>query len=291
MRQALRRGMTVGGTIVGGFALAVAVAAITANVRWGRVTTRKVRLLAPPDSDGAAAGAGRYSTAELAGLPAPVRRYFIYALTPGQRLVRSARVEQEGEFAQRAGTWDRFTATEHFAVRPPGFVWDATIRMMPLLGVRVRDSYVDGVGTVDARVAGAMPAAHLHGTREVAEAALQRYLAEAVWLPTALLPSAGVGWTGIDDASARATITDQGLAVSVTFHFGADGEIVGTSAERYRDVSGAPEPTPWVGRFWDYERIHRMMVPRRGEVAWVLGGERVPYWRGAVRDVAYQPAP
>jgi hypothetical protein len=283
--------MTVGGTIVGGFALAVVVAAIAAKLRWGRATTRAVRRLAPPDSGDDVVGAGRFSMAELAGLPAPVRRYFTFALTPGQRLVRAARVEQEGTFAQRAGAWDRFTATEHLAVRPPGFVWDATIRMAPLLGVRVRDSYMDGVGTVDARVMGAVPVARQHGTREVAEAALQRYLVEAVWAPTALLPSAGVGWTAIDDTSARATITDRDLAVSVIFHFGPDGEIVGTSAERHRDVDGALEPTPWVGRYWDYERIHRMMVPRRGEVAWVVGGERVPYWRGVLRDVVYVPAP
>ena len=64
-------------------------------------------------------------------------------MTPGQPLVRTARIEHTGEF--RSGLdapWSPFTSVEHFAVKPPGFVWDAAIRMSPLMTVRVRDSYL-----------------------------------------------------------------------------------------------------------------------------------------------------
>jgi hypothetical protein len=50
-----------------------------------------------------------------------VIRYFELALTPGQRFVTSARVEQEGEFrASEAGSWSPFTATPHYQIDPPG---------------------------------------------------------------------------------------------------------------------------------------------------------------------------
>lgn len=224
----------------------------------------------------------RFSPDQLAGLPAPAARYFAFALTPGQPLVRHARLAQSGALARRRDQWAPFTATEDFDVSPPAFVWEARIRMAPFLVARVRDSYRAGEGAVHAKLAGIVTLVDLHGTPEVAAASLQRYLAEAAWLPTALLPSAELVWTPVDDDAARATLTDHGLSVWVDFRFSPRGEIVETSTERYRDVDGSAVRTPWVGRFWDYVRLGGMMVPRQGEVAWLLPEGRYPYWRGRI---------
>ena len=40
----------------------------------------------------------------------------------------------------------------------------------------------------------------------MAEGELMRFLAEAAWYPTALLPSQGVRWQGADERSAFATL-------------------------------------------------------------------------------------
>jgi hypothetical protein len=45
------------------------------------------------------------------------------------------------------------------------------------------------------------------GTPEPAQVELMRYLAKAVWYPTALLPRQGVRWDLIDEATARASLT------------------------------------------------------------------------------------
>jgi hypothetical protein len=193
-------------------------------------------------------------------------RYFEFALTPGQPLVRRARLRQAGEFAVRPGPWMPFTAVEHFAVQPPGFVWDASIRMAPLLSVRVRDSYLRGEGSVHGKFAALVPAVDHGGTPKMAAGALVRYLAEAAWLPSALLPSAGVRWQPVDNRTARATLTDRATTVSLDVHFGARGEIVRVSTDRHRDINGSPVLTPWVGHFRDYARIDGMMVPMAGEV-------------------------
>ncbi len=130
-----------------------------------------------------------------------------------------------------------------------------------------------------------------HGTPEMAAGALQRYLVEAPWLPTALLPSAGVVWTAIDERTARATIRDTGIRVSVDFHFGPQGEIVGMTTDRYRDVHGMSVLTPWVGRFSRSARVDGMMVPREGEVGWTLPDGPSPYWRARIVESRYEPAP
>lgn len=283
----MKRWVPIATSAIAVITTAAAVALAVGGVRWGRGTVRAVGRLTPPRP--AARGvAAVYGPEQLVGLPAPVARYFTFALTPGQALVHYARFEQRGDFATRPGAWRPFTAFEHVTVTPPGFVWDATIRMAPLAAVRVRDSYLDGAGAMDGRLAGLVPIVRQGGTPEMAEASLQRYLAEAPWVPTALLPAAGVTWTAVDDSTARATLVDGATTARVEFRFGARGEIVGVAAERYRDVRGTPVRTAWTGRFWDYARVDGMMVPRQGEVAWVLPDGPAPYWRGQIAGARYE---
>jgi hypothetical protein len=54
-----------------------------------------------------------------------------------------------------------------------------------------------------------------------------RYLAEAVWLPTALLPVNGVRWSPIDENRALATLQgDDDVSVSLEFRF-ENNDVVG----------------------------------------------------------------
>lgn len=225
-------------------------------------------------------------------LPPPVSRYFAFALSPGQAPVRRARLVQEGEFFLQPGaSGSRFTAVDRVTAAPPGLIWEATIRLAPLVAVRVRDSYLEGVGSMQAALAALVPLAHESGCPEIATAALQRFLAEAPWVPTLLLPSPALRWTAINDTSARATLTDRGISAVVVFHFGPDGRITGISAERYRSAGGAQLLTPWVGEFSQYERVAGMMIPRRGEIAWELPQGRFTYWRGRIVAVKYERFP
>ncbi|HEV7240719.1 MAG TPA: DUF6544 family protein [Thermoanaerobaculia bacterium] len=229
-----------------------------------------------------------YDAAQLRELPAPVVRYFHAVLRDGQPLITRARLTQRGQFLVQptANGWRPFAATETFVTQPAGFVWDARIRMAPGFPVLVRDAFVGGRGSMHASLLAVWPLASVENTADVAAGALHRYLAEAVWLPTALLPSQGVTWSPIDEQHPRATITADGTIVSLDFTFGADGlvESVFTSA-RMRDVDGRAIPTPWQGRFARYEERHGMKIPIEGEVEWLLSDGPQVYWRGEITDV------
>jgi hypothetical protein len=47
-------------------------------------------------------------------------------------------------------------------------------------------------------------------------------------------------------------------------------------------------PTPWQGRWSDYEFRDGMLIPLAGEVAWMLGEGPKPYWRGRITNVVYE---
>lgn len=283
----MRRWARVMAAVAGGVAGSAAAAIATGTFLWSRSTARAVGRLAPSGT------AGTFTRDQLAGLPDLVVRYFEFALrpdqSPGQPLLRTARIEHAGEFrGSLDAPWSPFTSVQHVSADPPGFVWDAKIRMSPLLAVRVRDSYLEGTGSMRASLAGVIPVLNAWGRTDLASGALHRYLAEAVWLPTALLPRPGLTWEPIDGDSARATLTDFGVSVSLDFRFNDKGEVVSVyTPARYRDVNGEGVPTPWEGHFRGYERMDGVMVPREGEVAWILPEGRLTYWRGRVVGVGY----
>ncbi|MEO6057508.1 MAG: DUF6544 family protein [Gemmatimonadales bacterium] len=230
---------------------------------------------------------------ELEGLPAPVQRYFRTVLTEGRPMVTGARLRHAGTFnmGDVKDRWVRFTSDQRIITRRPGFDWDARMRIMPGLTVRVHDAYVAGEGLLHAAVLGVIPVADLRGTREMAEGELLRFLAEGVWYPTALLPSQGVRWEAVDARSARATLVDGAITVTLAFGFRDDGMIETVRAEaRGRAVGGRSVPTPWQGRFWSYQLRDGMRIPLDGEVAWVLPDGLKPYWRGHIVDIQMELA-
>lgn len=254
---------------------------------WNRSTARAVRQLGTGASDTWMVVPSREG---LGGLPAPVARYFEFALTPGQPLLRSARIKQAGDF--RAGgfdaPWSPFTAVQHFTAHPPGFVWDASIRMAPLATVRVRDSYIEGVGSMKGKMASLIPVVDQSGGPGMAAGALHRYLAESAWFPTALLPGGSVAWEPVDDTTARATMTDGETSVWLDFRFGDRGEIVSVfTPARLREMDGEYVPTPWGGSFREYQEVDGMMIPMAGEVEWILPEGRLSYWRGRIVSAEY----
>lgn len=232
-----------------------------------------------------------YDPDELTGLPEPVQRYFRTVLKDGQPMVTAVRVEHAGTFnmSETGDQWRPFVSTQRVITRRPGFDWEGRIAMMPGLTVLVHDAYIAGEGILHASLLGLVSLVKLRGTPEVAQGELMRFLAEAAWYPTALLPSQGVHWQRVDDASARATIKDGETSVTMLFCFDGNGLIRSVRAEaRGRTVSGEVIPTPWEGRWSTYELRDGMRIPLEGEVAWLLPGGPKPYWRGRITDIRYE---
>lgn len=277
--------------ILGAIVIAVILAIWIGSARWNRATALAVGRLDRRDDD---VRPNRVSFDKLAGLPAPVDRYFRRVLKDGQPMIRSARLVHEGQFRSRPGDdgWTSMKAVEYFSADPPGFVWDADIGVAPMMNVNVRDAYLDGKGSMRAAVLSLVPVLDARDRRELDSGALQRFLAEAAWIPTALLPSDRLSWSPVDDTTAVAALTDGSRTVSVEFRFAKDGEITGVyTPARYREVNGAYEPTPWCGHWRTYEERNGMRIPLEAEVEWQLPEGNLPYWRARVTAVTYEFAP
>lgn len=268
------------GGAVAGVVLLFMVALAAGTIAWRRGTAAAVEALPRPTGSGRPAGRESVRASVAPGaLPPPVARYLELAL-PTSLTASTALIDWTGEFRMRPdAAWVPFRASQHFTLDRPGFVWDASIRMMPVVPMRVRDSYGAGRGAMTGRIGGLLTVVDAPPTPELAQSALARWIGEAVWLPMALAPGGPVRWEAIDDSTARAVVDDERIAASAVFHFGAGGEIRRMEAMRYRDVDGTPVLTAFEGVYRDYVRMGDVVVPRFAEVAWLLPEGRFAYWR------------
>jgi hypothetical protein len=227
---------------------------------------------------------------EVTELPPIVKKYFHLALNDGAPIINHAFISQVGGFRAKPEMkeWSRMEAEQVFSSRPRAFTWSSKISAIPGLSVSVCDSYIEGKGVMKGKILSLFTLIDVQNQRELDEAALQRYLAEAVWFPTALLPSQGIMWTVLDKHIAKATITDSGISTSLEFEFNDRGEIVSVYAPaRYREVSGNYEPTPWKGSFSNYIDINGYLIPQQGDVEWHLKDQVYPYWKASLREINY----
>jgi hypothetical protein len=231
---------------------------------------------------------------DLKGLPDPVYRYVKHVLAEDQRPIRVVRMTQSGELRTdpRRPRWMKFRAQHVVTPESKTFSWNARIRVLPLLHVRVRDAYADGVGSGQVQLLSTVTIASESNRPELNTASLHRYLAEAVWYPTALLPSAGVQWSPVNDRSAVATLSDLGNTVSLEFRFNDLAEVVGIHTEgRWSRTANGYELTPWEGHFSGYRLHQGVLVPARGEVGWYVNGRLEIVWKGETTSLEYEFGP
>lgn len=224
------------------------------------------------------------STQDVDALPPPVARYLRWALRSETR-IQEVRIRQIGTLRAdvHSERWMRFEAA-HIVVPPAiGFVWNARVSIGPLLHVRVRDALSEGRGSGEVSLMSAFTVSAHADTPEMNSGSLHRYLAEAVWYPTALLPSSTLRWTGIDATGALATLTHRDVSVSLEFRFADTGEVTGIyTPARWGTFAGAYRQVPWEGHFRDYRERDGIFVPTEGEVGWYVDNEWQAVWKGGI---------
>lgn len=256
-----------------------AVAVLWGKIKW-KSETRTLR--AQLEAARRPSAAGIFDARELDGLPDCVRRYFLAVLPDQSPLITAVTLTQTGTFnlSETAEKWMPFTATQRIIAQRRGFDWDARITMLPGLWVRVHDAYIAGEGRLLASIYGLVAQADLRDTGELARGELMRFFIEALWYPTALLPSQGVVWSPVDDHSANATLKDGGHTITLLFRFNAEGLIESAFAEARSHGTGTNSVMmPWQGRFWNYAERDGMKVPLEAEVEWLTPAGPKPYCR------------
>ncbi len=231
-----------------------------------------------------------FSEQMVADLPDPARRYFLRAIEPGTPLANSVSLKMTGTFRLKPdGDWMPMTADETLNLRK-GFVWRAKIGS-GLISFSGGDHYFEGTGRMKFRMWGIVPVASATG-HDTARSSIGRFVAEAFWLPSALLPQRGVKWTVINDELAQATVIVDGETVSVTFNVASDGRLRQITLSRWGDktIDGSYGYAPFGGEMTAERRFGGYTIPSELGAGWWFGTDHyVEFFRAKIEDAVFDP--
>ena len=226
----------------------------------------------------------------VADLPEPARRYFAYTIQPGTPLLPVAIIEMTGEFSLGTKDDPRYQPMEarQILAVPEGFVWSMRTRGgMPVSGS-------DSGSWTRFRIFGLIPVGRLGGDPDHTRSAFGRYVAEAtIWAPAALLPGPGVRWSGVDDDTARVTISRGELEQAVDITVDEQGRPVEVSFQRWSDAN--PDKVhrlqPFGAFMSDFREVDGYRLPFRVEAGNMFGTEDYfPFFLADVREIRFPGA-
>ncbi len=255
------------------------------KILFDKMVTKEIDILT---EDGSKTQSKTFSFNDLEGLPEPVQRYFKYALKDGQEHIKFVRLKQVGKFRMKENqSWMPIKAEQYFTTEDPAFIWRVKLAMVPFIWIEGRDMYYQGRGNMLIKLLSTITVADAAGS-EMDISSLIRFLSEAPWFPTALLPSDYIEWKEIDSNSAQVVIKHKGYTVSGIFTFNKKGEIIKfVTNDRYMEVDGKYFKEQWGGYYRNYQEINGIKIPTEAEVEWNLYDRDLQYVKLKITDIQY----
>ena len=151
------------------------------------------------------------------------------------------------------------------------------------------DRYLAGVGGMVWKLAGLVTVAAGQGS-DVSRSAAGRAGAEAVWVPTALLPRFGVRWSaeGSDQVTAAYRVGETPL--EIRYRLDGAGRVVSVQFDRRGDPDGTGT---WAwhrfgGQLTGYATFDGLTIPSAGRLGWFPDTDRWPdgeFFRYRITDL------
>ena len=226
----------------------------------------------------------------LNGFPQPVQLWLVNCGIIGKEKVYSVRLKQKGLMRTKPEQtkWIETNAEQYFITNSPAFIWKVKMNMMPLVPVTGRDKFVAGKGQMTIKLFSLINVANDDGDK-IDQGALQRYLAEICWFPSAAL-SPYIKWEAIDSTSAKATLTYKNMSGSVVFHFNEQGRLKSCTADRYKESGKNAALERWEVVITKYGVINGVKIPVNLEVTWKLKTGDFTWYKLDITEIDYNRA-
>jgi len=185
-----------------------------------------------------------------------------------------------------ADKWIPTTADQYFTIDKPAFIWKVNMEVMPFMPVTGRDQFVHGKGQMLIKVFALFNMVN-QADEKIDQGALQRYLAEICWFPSAAL-SPYITWQAIDDYTAKATMAYNGVSGAVVFYFNKDGNMIRCAADRYKGGGSEATLEKWVVDTKRYAVMNGIKMPVQSEATWKLKEGDYTWYKLEITNIEYQ---
>lgn len=227
------------------------------------------------------------SESAIQPLPYPVQKWMHRSGVVGKKVPTIVYLTQRGSLRTSADRkWMPAEAEQYFNTATPSFIWKVHARMNFFVCFAGRDKLENGHGNMLIKLFAAIPIVNASGPA-TDQGSLLRYLGEMCWFPAASIRPY-ISWKEIDENSAEATITQNGIQCSGIFRFTRDGDIISFEANRYMQQDGNTSLQKWYIPIKEWKTISGVRIPVRGDVIWELPGGDFNYFRWEITGISYQ---
>ena len=229
------------------------------------------------------------SDQDLAGLPAPVRRYLELAGVVGQPRVRDFQVRMHGRIRRDWELpWMPLVAEQHnFVDRPSRFFYMSS--SMFVIPVRGYHRFADGAATMRVKAGGLLTVASASGPEMTQSETVTLFNDMAVMAPATLIDPA-IRWEALGSCRARATFTAGAQTIRADLVFGDNGDLVNfISDDRYQSAGDgqALRKLRWSTPIGDYRKFGNVRLASTGAGRWHDGVGAYSYIELTIDDVSY----
>jgi len=204
-------------------------------------------------------------------LPVPVQKWLTNNQVFEKQKIDNVYLQQQVKMKLKPEQeeWKVANAEQYFTIDPPAFNWSLDLQMNPILTLKGRDRFEEGKGEMLMKILSIIPVVDVKENLKINQAALQRYLAEIIWFPSAAL-SSYIKWEYVDEQSAKATMTYKGTSGSGLFHFDDNGDFEKFTTMRYKDSDDDAQQYEWIAEVIENGVINKNRVPVKLKVTWKL---------------------
>lgn len=222
-------------------------------------------------------------------LPEPVKRYFAFTFTGPVSSHTALRLKAQGRFRRPlTESFHETSAEQVIAVGVPALVFSATTWISPGIWAQAYDYFAQGEMEMKAKVCAVLTVVDQRESPELNRISLRRWLLESALYPQGLLPGGPVTWTPIDENSARATVTADGLSASLVAHFDAQGRMTHMVAEEDGDLTNPYHGSGEHVTRSNWRQVGNQMIPHDFTISRMAEGKLYPFWKGSITYIHFE---
>ena len=217
---------------------------------------------------------------DIAGLPAPVQRYFKYCGYIGTQKMSYIKIDyQDVDFVFSEDKPIKIDYTQYDFVNQPNRIAyiDSSVYGIPFEGI---DIFLDGNGSMKGVIAKLFKL--FNQTGDVMDQSSQAtFLSEILLFPNAALQEY-IEWQAIDDLHAKAVMSYYGISVSGTFAFNETGEMLSFETDDRSVVAsdGTSKLVQWSVAYDEYMEVNDIKKPTVFQAIWHYDDGDLVYFDG-----------
>jgi hypothetical protein len=226
--------------------------------------------------------------ADLALLPAAVRRYVEYSGAVGKPKVFNFRAHFRGQIRSKPdGDWMNFKAEQYEFFEPAKriFLIRSSLYGLPFEALHL---YVGNDATMQVKLLDLFEVADARGPEMNRSETVTLFNDICAFAPAALIDAA-VEWQELDAHSVIGTFTNAGNRISAILSFDPDGRLVNfVSDDRYQTTDGKVyDKYRWSTPLSDYREHQGRNVSSYGEASWSMPDGELTYGRFELVSIQY----